>query len=207
VATPAAAAAAVATPAAAVATGAAAAAAVHGSGGGEGSGSGVGVGSVDGWGGDGDGNGGEGDDVGIGVVGGGAGGGVAAPRRRLRRRWRRPGGWGALSARPTPRSSRGVPPCRGARHEESNLEPRQLGAAGADHHREISAQPPCQAAPPHGATGSRGKLRPSRQPREGRQTAARGGGHTSDSLICDRIPYTAVRPSILVHTFDTSLVF
>ena len=25
-----------------------------------------------------------------------------------------------------------------ARHEESNLEPRQLGAAGADHHREIS---------------------------------------------------------------------
>ena len=43
-----------------------------------------------------------------------------------------------LSKRPTPRSSRGVPQCRGARHEESNLEPRKLGAAGADHHREIS---------------------------------------------------------------------
>jgi hypothetical protein len=35
-----------------------------------------------------------------------------------------------------------VRPCHGARHEESNLEPRQLGAAGADHHRGISAQPP-----------------------------------------------------------------
>jgi len=45
-----------------------------------------------------------------------------------------------LSARPTPRSSRGGPPCRGARHEESNLEPRQLGAAGANHHRGIGAE-------------------------------------------------------------------
>jgi hypothetical protein len=87
-----------------------------------------------------------------------------------------------LSARPTPRSSRGGPPCRGARHEESNLEPRQLGAAGADHHREIGAQPPCQAAPPHGQPGQATAERAAqRRPPNGSESP---GGHTTDSLMC-----------------------
>ena len=68
-----------------------------------------------GGGGDGDGRGGEGVDV---VVVGGGVGGLAAS---------------GLSARPNPRSRR--VPAAGTRHEESNLEPRQLGAAEADHHR------------------------------------------------------------------------
>ena len=87
-----------------------------------------------------------------------------------------------FSARPTPRSSRGVTPCRGARHEESNLEPRQLGAAGADHHREISAQPPCQAAPTHGQPGQATAERAAqRRPPNGSESP---GGHTTDSLMC-----------------------
>ena len=123
---------------------------VGGSGGdGEGSGSGVGVGGVDGWGGDGDAV-----TAARATTSASAASAVelaAASRRRGVGVGDGGGGLAArvLSARPTPRSSRGVPPCHGARHEESNLEPRQLGAAGADHHRGISAQPPCQAAPPH----------------------------------------------------------
>ena len=114
-------------------------------------------------------------------------------RRRRRRRWswrrrRGVGGGGVgglaargLSARPNPRSRRGVPPAAGTRHEESNLEPRQLGAAGADHHRGRSAQPPCQAAPSHGqpgqATAERAAQR--RRPNGG----ARPEGLTFDSPV------------------------
>ena len=66
--------------------------------------------------------------------------------------------------------------------EESNFEPRQLGAAGADHHRGRSAQPPCQAAPPHRQTGQATAERAAqrRQPNGG----VRPGGPTTDSLIC-----------------------
>ena len=143
-----------------------------GGGGGEGNGSGVGVGGVDGWGGNGEltvtqarttTSASAASAVELAVASRRRGVGVSDGRGGLAAK--------VLSAGPTPRSSRGGPPCRRARHEESNLEPRQLGAAGADHHRGISAQLPCQAAPP---TGSRGKLRPSGQPSHTRDAASTG---------------------------------
>ena len=55
------------------------------------------------------------------------------------------------------------PPCHGARREESNLGPRQQGAAGADHHRGITVECPCRALPykeqPRQATAERAALR------------------------------------------------
>ena len=100
--------------------------------------------SMAGGGGDGDGRGGEGVDV-VGVVVGGLGGGVAASAATASAGWRR-----GDSARGRIPAAGGADPLPRPRHEESNLEPRQLGAAGADHHRGRSAQPPCQAAPHHG---------------------------------------------------------
>ena len=104
-----------------------------------------------GGGGDGDGRGGEGVDV-FGVVGGGVGGGVAASAAMASAGWRR-----GASARDRIPAAGGAKPLPRARHEESNLEPRQLGAAGVDHHRGRSAQPPCQAAIPWAAGASYGR--------------------------------------------------
>ena len=128
-----------------------------------------------GGGGDGDGRGGEGVDV-VGVVGGGVGGGVAASAATASAGWRR-----GDSARGRIPAAGGADPLPRPRHEESNLEPRQLGAAGADHHRGRSAQPPCQAAPPHRQTGQATAERAAqrRQPNGG----VRPGGPTIDSLI------------------------
>jgi len=127
---------------------------------------------------DGDGRGGEGGGVfgvfGGGGAGGGEGGGGGGDGG---------GGWRrASSARGRIPAAGGVPPAAGTRHEESNLEPRQLGAAGADHHRGRSARPPCQAAPPHRQTGQATAERAAqrRQPNGG----VRPGGPTTDSLIC-----------------------
>ena len=104
-----------------------------------------------GGGGDGDGRGGEGVDV-VGVVGGGVGGGGAASAATAAAGWRR-----GASARDRIPAAGGAKPLPRARHEESNLEPRQLGAAGVDHHRGRSAQPPCQAAIPWAAGASYGR--------------------------------------------------
>ena len=127
---------------------------------------------------DGDGRGGEGGGVfgvfGGGGAGGGEGGGGGGDGG---------GGWRrACSARGRIPAAGGASPAAGTRHEESNLEPRQLGAAGADHHRGRSAQPPCQAAPPHRQTGQATAERAAqrRQPNGG----VRPGGPTIDSLIC-----------------------
>ena len=106
-----------------------------------------------------------------------------------------------LSARPTPRSSRGVPQCRGARHEESNLEPRQLGAAGADHHREISAQPPCQAAPPHGQPGQATAERAGGRPRRRhRRAQAQHSAATPAQATCASRAGLPRRRERMVHT-------
>ena len=172
---------------------------------GEGSGGAVGVGSVGGSGGshrrragvgwDGGGGGGEGDDVVVGGGGGGAGGGWAASSAATVL-----AGWAAraLSARPNPRST-GHPGC-GARHEESNLEPRQLGAAEADHHRGRNApHSPCER--PRHSNGQPGKLRLSGQPSEGGQTVApgqRGGAHLDSRNIALELP-TSGRDPALVH--------
>ena len=127
---------------------------------------------------DGDGRGGEGGGVfggfGGGEAGGGDGGGGGGDGG---------GGWRrASSARGRIPAAGGASPAAGTRHEESNLEPRQLGAAGADHHRGRSAQPPCQAAPPHRQTGQATAERAAQrmQPNGG----VRPGGPTIDSLIC-----------------------
>ena len=61
--------------------------------------------------------------------------------------------------------------CRGARHEESNLKPRQRVLPGRTTTGGEARS--TRARPPH-PMGSQGKLRPSGQPREGSQTAARG---------------------------------
>ena len=67
---------------------------------------------------------------GVGGIGGGVGGGVGVGT-----------GVDGLAARAYGVPGRhpvagGIePPCHGARREESNLGPRQQGAAGADHHR------------------------------------------------------------------------
>ena len=76
-----------------------------------------------------------------------------------------------LSARPKPRSRRGVPPCRG--DPTRGIEPRTpiAGAAGTT---TIGRKARSPRARPRHPMGSRGKLRPSGQPREGGQTAARG---------------------------------
>ena len=127
---------------------------------------------------DGDGRGGEGGGVfdifGGGGAGGGDGGGGGGD---VGGGWRR-----ASSARGRIPAAGEANPAAGTRHEESNLEPRQLGAAGADHHRGRGAQPPCQAAPPHRQTGQATAERAAqrRQPNGG----VRPGGPTADSLIC-----------------------
>ena len=86
---------------------------------------------------------------------------------------------------PTPRGRRRRPPCHGARCEESNLGPRQQGAAGADHHRGITVECPCRA-PPH--QEQPGQASEGAQPTEGRQTAARG--RMGSLLTC----WPAIRP-------------
>ena len=128
-----------------------------------------------GGGGDGDGRGGEGVDV-VGVVGGGVGGGVAASAATASAGWRR-----GASARDRIPAAGGAKPLPRARHEESNLEPRQLGAAGVDHHRGRSAQPPCQAAPSHGQPGQATAERAAQRWRP--NGGVRPEAHTFDSRI------------------------
>ena len=106
---------------------------------------------------------------------------TAASRRRRRQRWRRAGGEGPQREAETPQQESQRDPCRGTRHEESNLKPQQLGAAGAEHHRGNSEQCPCRAAPPHGQPGQATAERAAqRRPPYG---SARPEGLTFDSLV------------------------
>jgi len=86
-------------------------------------------------------------------------------------------GCSARGRHPTAAGASPVP--QGPTREESNLEPRQLGAAGADHHREICAQPPCQAAPPHGQPGQTTAERalPGNPEKAAKRQREAGGGH------------------------------
>ena len=143
-----------------------------------------------GGGGDGDGRGGEGVDV-VGVVGGGVGGGVAASAATASAGWRR-----GDSARGRIPAAGGASPLPRPRHEESNLEPRQLGAAGVDHHRGRSAQPPCQAAPSHGQPGQATAERAAqRRPPNGR---VRPEAHTFDSrVMAFELPTSGTAPTLV----------
>ena len=145
---------------------------------------------------DGDGRGGEGGGVfgvfGGGGAGGGEGGGGGGDGG---------GGWRrACSARGRIPAAGGASPAAGTRHEESNLEPRQLGAAEADHHRGRNApHSPCER--PRHSNGQPGKLRLSGQPSEGGQTVApgqRGGAHLDSRNIALELP-TSGRDPALVH--------
>jgi len=118
-----------------------------------------------GGGGAGDGRGGEGVDVVVGG-GGGVGGGVAASAATASAGWRR----GDSARGRIPAAGGGADPLPRPRHEESNLEPRQLGAAGV--WTTIGGEARSHCARPRHPMGSRGKLRPSGQPTEGGQTAA-----------------------------------
>ena len=129
-----------------------------------------------GGGGDGDGRGGEGVDVVVVGGGGGVGGGVAASAATASAGWRR-----GDSARGRIPAAGGASPLPRPRHEESNLEPRQLGAAGVDHHRGRSAQPPCQAAPSHGQPGQATAERAAQRWRP--NGGVRPEAHTFDSRI------------------------
>ena len=141
---------------------------------------------------DGDGRGGEGGGVfgvfGGGGAGGGEGGGGGGDGG---------GGWRRVcSARGRIPAAGGAAPAAGTRHEESNLEPRQLGAAGVDHHRGRSAQPPCQAAPHHGqpgqATAERAAQR--RRPNGG----VRPEAHTFDSRVMAlKLPTSGTAPTLV----------
>ena len=113
---------------------------------------------------------------GVGVVGGGVGGGVAASAATASAGWRR-----GDSARGRIPAAGGASPLPRPRHEESNLEPRQLGAAGVDHHRGRSAQPPCQAAPSHGQPGQATAERAAQRWRP--NGGVRPEAHTFDSRI------------------------
>ena len=80
------------------------------------------------------------------------------------------------------------------------IEPRTptAGAAGADHHRGRSAQPPCQAAPSHGqpgkATAERAAQR--RPPKGGERPEA----HTFDSrVMAFELPTSGTAPRV-IHT-------
>jgi len=122
------------------------------------------------------------------------GGGVAASASAASAGWRR----GASARGRIPAAGGAYPPAAGTRHEESNLEPRQLGAAGADHHRGRSAQPPCQAAPSHGqpgqATAERAAQR--RPPKGGERPEA----HTFDSrVMAFELPNSGRAPRV-IHT-------
>ena len=121
-----------------------------------------------------------------------AGGGVAASSSAASAGWRR----GASARGRIPAAGGAYPPAAGTRHEESNLEPRQLGAAGADHHRGRSAQPPCQAAPSHGqpgqATAERAAQR--RPPKGGERPEA----HTFDSrVMAFELPTSGTAPTLV----------
>ena len=152
--------------------------------------------STAGGGGDGDGNGGEGVDVGgVGVGGGGVGGGVAASAAAtVAAGWRR----GSSARGRNPAAGGAYPPAAGTRHEESNLEPRQLGAAGADHHRGRSALSPCQAAPPHGQPGQAAAERAAQ--RRWPNGGVRPEGYTFDSWVIAReLPNSGTAPRV-IHT-------
>ena len=96
---------------------------------------------------------------------------AAASRRRRRQRWRRAGGEGPQREAETPLQEGRTPLPRGpdTRNRTSNPDswvlPGRTTTGG-------EARCP-RVRPPH-PMGSRGKLRPSGQPREGGQTAGRG---------------------------------
>ena len=75
----------------------------------------------------------------------------------------------------------------------------------ADHHRGRSAQPPCQAAPPHRQTGQATAERAAqrRQPNGG----VRPGGPTIDSLICAAgLPNSGTAPPMVQPESPAALI-
>ena len=82
--------------------------------------------------------------------------------------------------------------------KESNLEPRQLGAAGADHHRGRCALSPYQAAPPHGQPGQAAAERAAQ--RRWPNGGVRPEGYTFDSWVIAReLPNSGTAPRV-IHT-------